>query len=90
MTRWKKEQGAFPVAVNYHIKRGAQTSIPKPIVEALGFPRVIVFEITHDTVIVRKGKRLSPPELRPLEETDEWDVDPYAKGKRLGQRSDWG
>jgi hypothetical protein len=41
--KWKKDATEFTVSVNYHETRGAQCSIPKPIVELLGEPSVITF-----------------------------------------------
>jgi hypothetical protein len=48
--KWKKNATEFEVAVNYNERRGYQSSIPKPVVEALGKPTAIKFVI--------KGKRV--------------------------------
>ena len=50
MARWKKDTKEFPVGVNYVEGRGASSSIPKPVAEALGNPKSITF--------VLKGKRV--------------------------------
>ena len=36
MPKWKKDAKEFKVGVNFNEKRGWQSSIPKPIMEALG------------------------------------------------------
>lgn len=55
MARWKKDTTEFPVGVNYVEGRGASSSIPKPVVEFLGNPKEIVFEIKGKKVEVRRG-----------------------------------
>ena len=50
MPKWKKDATEFKVGVNYNEVRGAQSSIPKPVVDALGHPNVIKFVI--------KGKKV--------------------------------
>jgi hypothetical protein len=41
--KWKKDATEFEVGVNYSELRGAQSSIPKPIVDALGRPKTVKF-----------------------------------------------
>jgi hypothetical protein len=48
--KWKKDATEFTVSVGYHPTRGAQCSIPKPIVEMLGEPSTITF--------TKKGKKV--------------------------------
>ena len=50
MTRWKKGETEFKVGVNFVDKRGYSSSIPKPVMEALGEPKSIKFII--------KGKKI--------------------------------
>lgn len=45
MPKWKKDSKEFTVSVNYNDSRGAQSSIPKPIIEKLGNPETITFTI---------------------------------------------
>lgn len=51
MPRWKEGTSEFTVTVNKHEHRGYQVNIPKPIMEVLGEPDKITFEIT-------KGKKV--------------------------------
>jgi len=55
MPKWKKDAKEFTVSVNYNDSRGYQSSIPKPIIEALGDPETITFEINGRKVNVRSG-----------------------------------
>jgi hypothetical protein len=50
MPKWKKDATEFKVGVNYNEVRGAQSSIPKPVVDVLGHPNVIKFVV--------KGKKV--------------------------------
>lgn len=50
MPKWKKDATEFKVGVNYNEVRGAQSSIPKPVVDILGHPNVIKFVV--------KGKKI--------------------------------
>ena len=50
MPKWKKDATEFTVSVGYHPTRGAQCSIPKPVVELLDNPKAITFDV--------KGKRV--------------------------------
>ncbi|MGD0330088.1 MAG: hypothetical protein ABSB40_06525 [Nitrososphaeria archaeon] len=53
MPKWKKDETKFTVSVNYEEKRGAQSSIPKPIVDALGKPTRITFLLRGKKVEVK-------------------------------------
>lgn len=50
MPKWKKDATEFTVGVNYDEKRGAQSSIPKPVVDVLRKPDRMTF--------VLKGKKV--------------------------------
>lgn len=52
MPKWKKDASEFTVSVNYNESRGYQSSIPKPVIEALGEPASITFEIVGNNVRV--------------------------------------
>jgi len=56
--KWKKDATEFTVGVNYDEKRGAQSSIPKPVIGALDNPERITFVLLPSRVEVRKGKDL--------------------------------
>ncbi len=45
MAKWKKDQKQFSVGVFYDERRGSMVNIPKPILEELGEPNEIIFEI---------------------------------------------
>lgn len=45
MAKWKKDQKQFSVGVFYDERRGSMVTIPKPILEELGEPNEIIFEI---------------------------------------------
>ena len=45
MGRWSSEETKFPVKIQYNDRRGCQITIPRPIVEKLDSPEIIVFEI---------------------------------------------
>jgi hypothetical protein len=57
MPKWKKGAKEFTVGVNYNDKRGYQSSIPKPIIDALGNPKKIKFIIDGKKVEIATGKR---------------------------------
>jgi hypothetical protein len=50
MPKWKKDATEFKVGVNYVDRRGYSSSIPKPVMEALGEPHSIKFVV--------KGKKV--------------------------------
>lgn len=45
MPKWKKEATEFTVGVNFSEGRGYQTTIPKPVAEALGEPKAITYTL---------------------------------------------
>lgn len=45
MAKWKKNQTKFSVTIFYDNRRGSMINIPKPVLEQLGEPSEIVFEI---------------------------------------------
>ena len=57
MPKWKKGAKEFTVGVNYNDKRGYQSSIPKPVIDALGNPEKIKFIIDGKKVEIATGKR---------------------------------
>jgi len=48
--KWKKNATEFTVSVNYNESRGYQSSIPKPIIEALGDPKALKFIIKGNSI----------------------------------------
>lgn len=58
MPKWKKDATEFKVGVNYVNKRGYSSSIPKPVMEALGEPDSIKFVV--------KGKKVEVVPAEPL------------------------
>jgi hypothetical protein len=56
LPKWKKDAKEFTVSVNYNETRGYQSSIPKPIIEALGDPKSITFTINGNTVKIISDK----------------------------------
>ena len=56
MTRWKKDETVFPVKLHYDDKRGCLAIIPKPILEEIGEPEKIVFEISKKGKVGVRGK----------------------------------
>lgn len=57
MTRWKKDEKEFDVNVNYHKTRGYQIYVPRPIMDELGDPDVLVFEIKGKGKVEVKPQR---------------------------------
>jgi hypothetical protein len=55
MPKWKKDETEFKVGVNYVDKRGYSSSIPKPVIEALGGPNAIKFIIRGKKVEVERA-----------------------------------
>lgn len=51
MAKWKKDQKQFSVSVFYDERRGSMVNIPKPILEELGEPNEIIFEINKNKKI---------------------------------------
>jgi hypothetical protein len=48
MSRWKKNQKEFSVSLFYDDRRGSMAVIPKPVLEKLGIPSNIKFEINKN------------------------------------------
>jgi hypothetical protein len=57
MPKWKKDETKFTVAVNHNETRGDLLYIPKPIMELLGEPDRITFEVKPSKKIEVKGER---------------------------------
>ncbi len=56
MTRWKKDETEFKVAITENKHRNTSFSyIPKPILEQLGDPTSLKFLITKGKIIVKSG-----------------------------------
>ena len=53
MPKWKKDAKEFTVSVNFNENRGYQSSIPKPIIDALGDPDTITFVIQGKHVNIK-------------------------------------
>jgi len=51
MPKWKRDATTFTVSVNYNESRGYQSSIPKPVMDALGNPDKITF-------VIKGGKKV--------------------------------
>ena len=64
MPKWKKDAKEFTVSVNYNDSRGYQSSIPKPIIEALGDPKSITFTISGNTVKIISDKTKSKEKVK--------------------------
>ena len=52
MARWSEEQTKFPVKIQYDDRRGCQITIPRPIVEKMNNPEIVVFEIKKNGSIL--------------------------------------
>ena len=59
MPKWKKDAKEFTVSVNYNQARGYQSSIPKPVIEVLGTPRMITFVIDGANVSIETTSKSS-------------------------------
>lgn len=55
MGRWKPGASAFPVGVNLDERRGAQVTVPRPVLEVLGSPSKITFRLSRGRVTVEAG-----------------------------------
>jgi hypothetical protein len=56
--KWKKDATEFTVSVNFNKDRGYQSSIPKPIIDALGDPEKVTFVIDGKNVRIKvKGEK---------------------------------
>lgn len=61
MPKWKEGETEFPVTMNFNKKRGYQSTIPKPIVKALGKPDRIKFIIKKDRVFLEPDVETTKP-----------------------------
>lgn len=57
MPKWKRDAKEFVVGVNYQKTRGYQSSIPKPIMDALGKPEQVKFVVDGDKIIMTSVHR---------------------------------
>ena len=55
MPKWKKNAKEFTVSINYNENRGYQSSIPKPIIEALGDPSTVKFIMSGNGIKIVSG-----------------------------------
>lgn len=53
--KWKKDAKEFTVGVNFNEVRGYQSSIPKPIMDALGIPKSIKFVVKGRTIEIKSA-----------------------------------
>lgn len=56
MPKWKKDETEFTVSLGQNDVKGYWCTIPKPIVELLGEPDKITFEITKNKKIEVKAR----------------------------------
>jgi hypothetical protein len=56
MPKCKKAAKEFTVGVNYYDKRGHQSSMPKPTMDALGNPDTIKFVLKGEKIEIVKVK----------------------------------
>jgi hypothetical protein len=59
--RWKRGAKEFTVSVNHNETRGYQSSIPKPIIEALGEPDGLTFVVKGKRVEVHAADKSERP-----------------------------
>jgi len=66
LPRWKKGSDHFTVSVNHNETRGYQSSIPKPVMQALGNPSKITFLIKPKRKIelIAAGSETRPKDER--------------------------
>lgn len=57
MAKWKKDQKQFSVGVFYNERRGSMVNIPKPVLEELGTPNEIIFEIKKNKISIEAGSK---------------------------------
>lgn len=55
LPKWKKDAKEFTVGINYNESRGYQSSIPKPIIEALGDPKSLKFLVNGKSIKIVSG-----------------------------------
>ena len=59
MTRWKKDETEFNVAITKNKSSNTSYSyIPKPILEQLGTPDMLKFLLTDGKIIVQAGDKV--------------------------------
>ena len=56
MPKWKKDAKEFEVGVSFNDVRGAQSSIPKPVYDALGQPDSIKFVMKGSRIELEAGE----------------------------------
>ena len=64
MPKWKKDAKEFTVSVNFNESRGYQSSIPKPIIDALGDPDKVTFVIDGKNIKLEQGKEAQKKGLK--------------------------
>lgn len=57
MPRWSKNETEFKVSVNQDERRGYQSTIPKPIMKLLGFPKQIKFVIEGKSIKIENVEK---------------------------------
>jgi len=55
LTRWKKDEKEFEVKLTDDYSGSIYCRVPKPIIEMLGNPEKIKFEILHKKIFVNPG-----------------------------------
>lgn len=56
MPKWKKDETEFTVSLGYNDVKGYWVTVPKPIVQILGEPDKITFEVKGKKVEVLSAK----------------------------------
>ncbi len=69
MPKWRKDAKEFTVGVNFNEVRGYQTSIPKPVAEAMGRPESITYVIRGKRIEVRSAVRSELTEMKQADQT---------------------
>jgi hypothetical protein len=64
MPKWKKDAREFTVAVNFNPIRGFQTSIPRPVAEALGRPDSITYIVRGKRIEIKPAGKSRPYESK--------------------------
>ena len=55
LPKWKKDAKEFTVGINFNEARGYQSSIPKPIIDALGDPKSLKFIMNGNLIKIVSG-----------------------------------
>ena len=55
MPKWKKDETQFTVSLGQNDVKGYWCTVPKPIVELLGEPESLTFEINKSKIEVKAG-----------------------------------